>query len=195
MFLETLKANLLVILFFIAIFALGYWGVKSLQVSPEEFDSVSSDVRPIINNEPTGFDPSTGATGGNVNNPSSPSVNTSNSSSSNSENQNTTSGSSNSQSSGSSTTTSNSEYSDLIARLEKLIEDNVFMKKGSRGTRVGTVQEFLNLYNGTDSRIDNDYGGTTENQVRSFQRSEGLTTDGQTGPNTYRKMIEWLNKQ
>ena len=69
------------------------------------------------------------------------------------------------------------------------------MKKGSRGTRVGTVQEFLNIYNGTDSKIDNDFGATTENQIKAFQKSEGLTADGQAGPGTYKKMIEWLKKQ
>lgn len=90
---------------------------------------------------------------------------------------------------------SSSEYSDLISDLQKLVDDNVLMKNGSRGTRVGIVQEFLNIYNGTDSKVDNDYGGTTETLVKKFQSENGLTSDGQTGPNTYKKMIEWLSKQ
>ncbi|MDQ5901353.1 MAG: N-acetylmuramoyl-L-alanine amidase cwlL [Patescibacteria group bacterium] len=187
MFFETLKANLLVIIFFIIIFALGYWGVNSLQVEPEEFDYVSSDVRPIVVNEPTGFDPSKGVTDRNIT--TNPSVSTSTGS------QTTNSPTPTTPTAPATDSSTNSEYSKLVAALEKLISDNVFMKKGSRGTRVGTVQEFLNIYNGTDSKIDNDYGATTESQIRNFQRSEGLTADGQAGPSTYRKMIEWLNKQ
>jgi len=83
-------------------------------------------------------------------------------------------------------------HSDLTARLQKLVDDVVLMKEGSRGTRVGTVQEFLNLYNNTSSSIDNDYGPGTEAKIRTFQKAVGLTSDGEAGPNTYKKMIEWL---
>lgn len=170
MFFETLKANLLIIIFFGAVGALAYWAVNSLQVDPEEFESQSVDVRPIIENEPTGYVddsntkpvtpiPPTGAT------PTS-----------------------------STTPTSTGEHGELISALQKLIDDNVLMKKGSRGTRVGTVQQFLNLYNGTDSKADNDFGATTENQIKAFQKAEGLSADGQAGPGTYKKMIEWLDK-
>jgi hypothetical protein len=171
MFFETLKANILIIIFFGAVGYVGYWGVTSLQVDPDEFDTKVTDVRPSVSN-------------GGVNNsnndqvtpppisapvattPSAPVTQPS----------------------------SQGENTELKKALQKLITDNVLMKRGSRGTRVGTVQEFLNLYNGTDSVVDNDFGPTTENQVRAFQRSEGLTADGQTGPNTYRKMIEWLDR-
>lgn len=87
------------------------------------------------------------------------------------------------------------EYSDLIARLQKLITDNILMKEGSRGTRVGTVQEFLNVYNKTSGGLDNDYGAGTKAKVAAFQKAQGLTADGQAGPATYQKMIDWLNKQ
>ena len=69
------------------------------------------------------------------------------------------------------------------------------MKVGSKGTRVGTVQNFLNLYNKTSKRVDNDYGKTTKTDVIAFQKAVGLTQDGETGPTTYKKMIEWLKKQ
>lgn len=85
------------------------------------------------------------------------------------------------------------EYANLILDLEDLIDDNVLMKKGSRGTRVGTVQEFLVEY-GINMSVDNDYGDATVNAVREFQREQGLSADGQTGPNTYRKMIDWLKQ-
>lgn len=89
--------------------------------------------------------------------------------------------------------TSNSTHADLISQLQKLIDDVVLMKEGSRGTRVGTVQEFLNIYNKTSSGVDNDYGPGTKTKVAAFQKAVGLTADGQAGPDTYKKMIEWLN--
>lgn len=93
------------------------------------------------------------------------------------------------------TTPETYKYQTLINDIEKLISDNVQMKLKSRGTRVGTVQEFLNLYNGTSKKIDNDYGQGTKTDVANFQKAEGLTADGEAGPATYRKMIEWLKKQ
>lgn len=93
------------------------------------------------------------------------------------------------------TSTTNGQHSDLIARLQKLVTDNVLMKEGSRGTRVGTVQEFLNVYNKTSGGLDNDYGAGTKTKVAAFQKAQGLTADGQAGPATYQKMIDWLNKQ
>lgn len=89
-------------------------------------------------------------------------------------------------------TPTTSQHTALIADLQKLVDDNVIMKSGSRGTRVGTVQEFLNIYNNTSNTVDNDFGPGTERAVRAFQTAEGLGADGQTGPNTYRKMIEHL---
>lgn len=93
------------------------------------------------------------------------------------------------------TTPTNGQHSDLIAELQKLITDNVLMKEGSRGTRVGTVQKFLNVYNKTSGGLDNDYGAGTKTKVAAFQKAQGLTADGQAGPATYQKMIDWLNKQ
>ncbi len=90
-------------------------------------------------------------------------------------------------------TPASGEHGALIAALQKLITDNVLMKEGSRGTRVGTVQQFLNVYNKTSGGIDNDYGAGTKTKVAAFQKAVGLTADGQAGPNTYKKMIDWLN--
>jgi murein L,D-transpeptidase YcbB/YkuD len=87
------------------------------------------------------------------------------------------------------------KYQSLINELQKLINDNVFMKKGSQGPRVGTVQKFLNLYNNTSNRVDNDFGPGMETLIKKFQTAEKLTSDGEVGPNTYKKMIDWLKKQ
>src|SRR3989338_4212099 len=86
------------------------------------------------------------------------------------------------------------KYQKLIDDLQKLIDDKVFMKEKSRGTRVGTVQTFLNIYFNTIKRVDNDFGKTTKADLISFQKAVGLTADGEAGPTTFTKMIEWLEK-
>ncbi len=84
------------------------------------------------------------------------------------------------------------KYQDLIDDLQKLVNDGIFMKVGSGGTRVGIVQKFLNIYNNTSKRVDNDYGAGTKKAIIAFQKSQGLTADGQAGSNTFKKMITWL---
>ena len=84
------------------------------------------------------------------------------------------------------------ELQSLNGRLENLIRDDIFMRDGSRGTRVGTVQEFLNLYLDTQSTVDNQYGPGTISRVRQFQEDQGLSADGLAGPATYEAMIDVL---
>lgn len=83
----------------------------------------------------------------------------------------------------------------LINQLQQLVTANINMKLKSTGTRVGTVQNFLNLYNNTSNKIDNDYGASTVKAVSLFQKAQGLTADGQAGASTFNKMISWLEKQ
>lgn len=83
----------------------------------------------------------------------------------------------------------------LIDELQELIDDKIFLKLKSAGTRVGTVQNFLNIYNKTSNRVDNDYGESTKAAVVAFQKAQGLTADGEAGPSTFAKMIDWLKKQ
>ncbi|MEA3399213.1 MAG: peptidoglycan-binding protein [Patescibacteria group bacterium] len=87
------------------------------------------------------------------------------------------------------------KYQTMINEIQKLIDANIYMEKGSRGTRVGTVQEFLNLYLETSKSIDNDYGPGTVSDIKKFQSAEKITTDGEAGINTFKKMVEWLRKQ
>ncbi len=62
----------------------------------------------------------------------------------------------------------NEQY--LVTKLEGLIKDKIQMKKKSRGTRVGTVQKFLNLYFGKEEVVDNQYGPGTIERVKQFQQ-------------------------
>ena len=83
----------------------------------------------------------------------------------------------------------------LIKELQKLADGNIFLKNKSQGIAVGSVQKFLNIYNNTSNKVDNDYGVGTVNGVKNFQKAQGLTVDGETGPGTFRKMISWLKTQ
>ncbi len=83
----------------------------------------------------------------------------------------------------------------LINELQGLVDNNVSMKLKSSGTRVGIVQNFLNVYNNTSNKIDNDYGVSTQKAVAAFQKAQGLGADGQAGPSTFKQMISWLKKQ
>ncbi|MSU44854.1 hypothetical protein EXS45_01590 [Candidatus Nomurabacteria bacterium] len=87
------------------------------------------------------------------------------------------------------------KHQDLINELQKLTDINVLLKEKSNGLRVGTVQRFLNIYNKTSNKVDNDYGENTRTAVMAFQKDQGMKADGETGPSTFKKMIEWLKKQ
>lgn len=87
------------------------------------------------------------------------------------------------------------KYQSLIDDLQKLIDKRVFLKLKSQGPNVGTVEKFLNIFNNTSNKIDNDYGASTKTAVSAFQKDQGLTADGEAGPSTFSKMVDWLKKQ
>lgn len=94
-------------------------------------------------------------------------------------------------------TTSPTVYKDqaLINELQKLVDGSVYLKNKSQGPAVGSVQRFLNIYNKTTNRVDNDYGAKTVADVKAFQKDQGLTVDGEAGVSTFRKMITWLKSR
>lgn len=88
-----------------------------------------------------------------------------------------------------------STHQNLINELQKLVDGNIYLKNKSQGPAVGSVQKFLNVYNKTSLRIDNDYGVSTATAIRAFQKDQGLSVDGEIGPGTLKKMISWLKSQ
>lgn len=90
------------------------------------------------------------------------------------------------------TKTTTYKYQTLINELQKLVDGNVYLKLKSQGASVGTVQKFLNIYNNTSTKVDNDYGATTVTAVKAFQKAQNLTADGEAGIGTFNKMISWL---
>jgi len=93
------------------------------------------------------------------------------------------------------TQTINSKHQTLINELQKMVNNNTNLKLKSQGPSVGSVQKFLNIYNNTSTKVDNDYGEATVSAVKNFQKAQGLTADGQAGPGTFKKMITWLKSQ
>jgi murein L,D-transpeptidase YcbB/YkuD len=84
------------------------------------------------------------------------------------------------------------KYQSLIDDLQKLVNSKIYLKNKSQGPAVGTLQKFLNIYNNTSTKVDNDYGTSTATAVKAFQKAQGLTQDGEVGPGTFSKMIIWL---
>lgn len=58
----------------------------------------------------------------------------------------------------------------------------MLLKKGSKGSNVKILQEFLGI---TD---DGDFGSVTESSVKKWQVNNGLLSDGIVGPKTWTKM-------
>jgi len=95
------------------------------------------------------------------------------------------------------TTTKTTTYKNqtLINELQKLADDRVVLQLKDVGTKVGTIQKFLNVYNNTSNKVDNDFGESTKKTVIVFQKAQGLSADGGVGYTTINKMIAWLKKQ
>ncbi len=87
------------------------------------------------------------------------------------------------------------KYQSLMDEIQKLIDGKVVLKQHSGGSRVGTVQKFLNIYNNTSNKVDNDYGLGTVKAVTAFQKDEGLTVNGTANADTFNAMVDWLKTQ
>lgn len=81
---------------------------------------------------------------------------------------------------------------ELLAALESLQSRGVILGPGAQGPDVGTIQKFLNEYNGTSGGVDNDFGNGTRSKVEAFQRDQGISVDGGVGSGTLGRMIQWL---
>ncbi len=57
------------------------------------------------------------------------------------------------------------------------------------GELVKRLQEVLKAYGFNCGNIDGIFGDKTYNAVVAFQKSRGLTPDGEVGPNTWRAIL------
>lgn len=64
------------------------------------------------------------------------------------------------------------------------------LRMGSTGKRVRELQALL-VRAGHGVKVDGDYGPSTRDAVRSFQRSQKIAADGVAGPETFRRLEAW----
>lgn len=67
------------------------------------------------------------------------------------------------------------------------------LKKGSKGTQVKRLQEYLNWFGNYGLVVDGDFGSKTDKAVRDFQKRTGLTVDGIFGSKSL-KMAKSMKK-
>jgi len=76
---------------------------------------------------------------------------------------------------------------------EKNSATNGVLKVGSRGSRVSNLQNSLNALGYNAGKADGIFGTGTQNEVIRFQKTYGLTADGQVGANTESAINKALN--
>lgn len=89
------------------------------------------------------------------------------------------------------TTTTTKTNTTTTKKIPTLASSN--LKKGSKGTQVGYLQQDLNYLNfkGKDGKkltVDKDFGANTEYALKAFQKKYGLTVDGIYGSKSQSKM-------
>lgn len=65
----------------------------------------------------------------------------------------------------------------------------VTVKRGAKGNITYILQAIL-VCKGYDIAVDSDFGVNTENAVKDYQKSNGLTVDGIAGKNTFSKLFQ-----
>lgn len=63
------------------------------------------------------------------------------------------------------------------------------VRQGSRGVYVCVLQDSLNTLGFRTGGLDGVFGVQTNNGVRNYQQSRGLTVDGIVGPNTWNRLM------
>ena len=76
-------------------------------------------------------------------------------------------------------------------QLVTITVDRPVLRGGSEGPAVWELQTALNLYGFTPGVIDGKYGAATQDAVRRFQASKGLTADGVAGRNTLTALMDY----
>lgn len=75
-----------------------------------------------------------------------------------------------------------------MSNLSKGLFTTSALRNGDSGTAIYNLQGCLNLL-GASLSLDSSFGTATENAVKAFQRSVGLTADGVVGSETKREII------
>jgi peptidoglycan hydrolase-like protein with peptidoglycan-binding domain len=95
------------------------------------------------------------------------------------------------------TPVSTGKNSELVVRLQKILDSKVVLKKGDSGDQVKAVQEALNIVvkaglPTTGTGVGN-FGPGTETAVKDFQKAQKISPEsGQVATKTLEKLIEKL---
>lgn len=97
--------------------------------------------------------------------------------------------SSSSSSNGSSSSSSSNKTTSTTspASKPKVSAISRYLKYGSRGTDVGTLQKALNMIQNAGLKVDNIFGSKTQSALKKFQGNVGVSKDGILGPKTKAK--------
>lgn len=77
----------------------------------------------------------------------------------------------------------------LVFSTVTTVADAAAFRHGDYGQDVSLIQTRLSSLGYNVGTIDGDYGSSTENAVRAFQRDKGLEVDGIVGSQTYRILL------
>ena len=114
-------------------------------------------------------------------------LNSSSSSSGSTSSGSTSSGSTSSGSTSSGSTSSGSSSSTTTTPAK--FETNQSLKQGSTGIQVEYLQKALVVFGHLNGSIDGSFGAKTLAAVKEYQRENGLTVDGNAGPNTLNSLV------
>lgn len=77
------------------------------------------------------------------------------------------------------------ENGKAVEEVETVDVELPVLKKGSKGKAVGSLQTLLKGAGYDCGKVDNDFGSKVDAALREFQKDNGLTVDGQCGPQVY----------
>jgi murein L,D-transpeptidase YcbB/YkuD len=80
----------------------------------------------------------------------------------------------------------------LSDNLNTMISNKVLLKLGSKGTNVGYVEQFMNLYFKKNLAIDNTFDKVLKSNVTTFQKQNKISQTGSVGTSTLQMMVLWL---
>lgn len=69
------------------------------------------------------------------------------------------------------------------------------LKKGAKGSDVSELQTWLTKFGYLKDIIDGDFGSNTKKAVEKFQKANGLTADGEYGPQSHKAMLALIESQ
>ncbi len=82
-----------------------------------------------------------------------------------------------------------------IAALNRTLTEPAFLKVGSRGPEVATLQSILKELGYDPGMADGVFGSKTREAVIAFQRDNGLIPDGVAGPQTFTALNQVIRRR